>query len=259
MEMRRTRDSERQRERERERDKHIHNHCIRSLWSMNMNVSDYSFIYLFKEMKVVKGMDSDAHPTGNQSRLSHLPRQYTYPLSPIVKQQCNNTTMLRLLLLYQFWLAKIYICYKSPRQETRRVTNKLYPQEWSSFRFSYFRHSCSVLNFKVGPFACHFLLLSVFFLVLSHFISLVRPAHHLFFVFLPSRGRLLDSHKRRLFCLHMHPSIHCLFKRRLLVSSSEAAVWGFCLLISLQENDKYINIKQKIHILTTKTCFWGRG
>ena len=28
-------------------------------------------------------------------------------------KQCNNTIMLRLLLLYEFWLAEIYMCHKS--------------------------------------------------------------------------------------------------------------------------------------------------
>ena len=51
--------------------------------------------------------------------------------------------------------------------------------------------------------------------------------------FSSSRGRLLDSRKRRLFCMHTQHATRCLFERRTLVGSSEAAVCGFCLSISL--------------------------
>ena len=61
------------------------------------------------------------------------------------------------------------------------------------------------------------------------FLSFVR----LTACFLSSRGRLLDSRKRRLFCLHIQHATRCLFERRTPVSSSEAAVYGFCLSISL--------------------------
>ena len=99
------------------------------------------------------------------------------------------------------------------------------------------------LNFEVGHFTPHVLLLSFFLWCcyernsfhtasLSHFISLVCPAHYLFF--LSSQGWLLDSHKRWLFCLHIQHTTHCLFEQRALVSSLEAAVCGFCLSISQQ-------------------------
>ena len=52
--------------------------------------------------------------------------------------------------------------------------------------------------------------------------------------FFSSRGRLQDSRKRRLFCLHIQHTTRCLFERRTPVSSSEAAVCEFCLSISLQ-------------------------
>ena len=73
---------------------------------------------------------------------------------------------------------------------------------------------------------------SIYKASLSHFISVVHSAHHLFF--LSSRRRLLDSGKRRLFCLHIQHATRCLFERRTPVGSLEAAVCRSCLSISLQ-------------------------
>ena len=75
-----------------------------------------------------------------------------------------------------------------------------------------------VLNFEVGHFAHHFLLLSFFWCYfernsihtasLSHFISFVR----LTTCFLSSQGRLLNSGKHRLFRLHIQHTTHYLFE-----------------------------------------------
>ena len=105
-----------------------------------------------------------------------------------------------------------------------------------------------VWNFEVGHFTCHFLLLSFFlpsfllvllwkefdphsFVVAFHFSrSFGSPPVFI----LPSRGRLLDSRKCWLFCLHIEHATHCLFVWRTPVGSSEAAVCRFFLSISLQ-------------------------
>ena len=114
----------------------------------------------------------------------------------------TTTTMLRLLLLYQFWLAEIYICHKfcPTRDEMRCMTYKLHSQGRSCFRFFSILLALHmqdtfalILNFEVSHFACHFLLLSSFLpsfwccyernsihtALWSHFISLVCLAHHL--------------------------------------------------------------------------------
>ena len=109
----------------------------------------------------------------NQSHLPHLPRQYTGSLSPILKQQnATTTTMLRVLLLYQFWLAEIWICHKPcpTRDETRDPQIALLRTLMLPF-FSILPalHTQDtfmlVLNFEVGHFTHHFLLLSFFLLV----------------------------------------------------------------------------------------------
>ena len=51
--------------------------------------------------------------------------------------------------------------------------------------------------------------------------------------FLSSQGWFLNSHKFWLFCLHIQQTTHCLFEWQTPVRSSEAAVCGFCLSISL--------------------------
>ena len=104
----------------------------------------------------------------------------------------------------------------------------------ASVFFLYFRHS-TLMNFEVGHFACHFLLLSFFLLVLLWNIQLHCHISFLLFIcFLSSQRWLLDSCKRQLFCLHIQQATHCLFEWWTLVGSSEAAVCGFCLSISLQ-------------------------
>ena len=96
-----------------------------------------------------------------------------------------------------------------------------------------------VLNFEVSHFICPFLLLSFFlpFGVAMKGIQFTQLRCHISFLsfiqlttcFLSSRGRLLDLRKRRLFCLHIQHSNSCLFERRTLFGSSEAAVCEFCL------------------------------
>ena len=56
--------------------------------------------------------------------------------------------------------------------------------------------------------------------------------HYVFF--LSSRGQLLNSCQRRLFCLHIQHVTRCLYERRTRVGSSETAVCRSCLSISLQ-------------------------
>ena len=96
------------------------------------------------------------------------------------------------------------------------------------------------LNFEVGHFARHFLFLS--FCVAMKGIQFIQLRCHISFLsftrlttyFLSSRIRLLNSRKCRLFRLHIQHTTRCLFERRTPVCSSEAAVCGFCLSISLQ-------------------------
>ena len=97
------------------------------------------------------------------------------------------------------------------------------------------------LNFQVGHFACQFLLLSSFWLATKGIHSTQLRCHISFLSFvqlttcsLSSRGRSLDSYKHQLFCLHIQYAIRCLFEWWTPVISSEAAVCGFCLSISLQ-------------------------
>ena len=67
------------------------------------------------------------------------------------------------------------------------------------------RPFCSSL--LVSFFQCCYERNSIHTISLSHFISLVRSAPHLFFFFLSSRGRLLDSRKRRLFPPHIQHAL----------------------------------------------------
>ena len=123
----------------------------------------------------------------------------------------------------------------------RRVTNKLHSQRCSHFRFSILKvlYTQDIFtpfsNFEVGHFAQHFLFLS--FSVAMKGIQFTQLCCHISFLsftthFLSSRGRLLNSRKRRLFCLHIQHATRCLFEQRTPVGSSETAVCGFCLSIS---------------------------
>ena len=114
--------------------------------------------------------------------------------------------MLRLLLLYRFWLTEICICRK-PRP-TRDETHDLQIALPMMFMLPFF-YTSGTLPSKIhsrqlrGKPFCSSLLVSFFRCCyernsirtasLSHFISLVHSAHHLFFFFSSSRGRLLDS------------------------------------------------------------------
>ena len=78
--------------------------------------------------------------------------------------------MLRLLLLYLFWLAEICICHKPhPTTETRHMTNKLHHHGHSCFHFFSILlrlHTqdtlALILIFEVGHFA-RFIFLPLFF------------------------------------------------------------------------------------------------
>ena len=162
-----------------------------------------------------------AFPVGNRSCLFHLPHQYTVsvfftwlrwytrPLSPTVKQQCNNQNNNNAEITpFIPVLAGWNLCDKphSTRDETRDL--QIAPPRMLMLPFFSILLAVHtqdtfllVFNFEVGHFARHFLLLSFLFLpsflpsfwccyernsfhtaLLSDFISLVHPAHHLFFI-----------------------------------------------------------------------------
>ena len=100
------------------------------------------------------------------------------------------------------------------------------------------------LSLLVSFFWCCYERNSIHTAPLSHFISLIHSAYHLFF-FLSSHERLLNSRKYQLFCLHIQHGTGCLFERRTPVGSLEAAVCGFCLSISLH----------KFNLLPRNECF----
>ena len=84
-----------------------------------------------------------------------------------------TTTMLRLLLLYQFWLGEICICHKTrPTRDKMHDLQIALPRTLMLPFFSILPvlHTqdtfALVLNFELGHFTCHFLLLSFFLLVL---------------------------------------------------------------------------------------------
>ena len=165
------------------------------------------------------------------------------------EQQCNNSTMLRLLLLYLFWQAEICICHKPRTTRDEMRVLQIAPPRTLMLPFFILPalHTqdtfALVLSLEVGHFARHFLLLSFFLLVLlwKEFIPHSFVVTFYFSrssglppVFLSSRGWLLDSHKRWLFCLHIKHATRYRFERRTPVSLSEAAVFWFCFSISLQ-------------------------
>ena len=108
-------------------------------------------------------------------------------------------TMLRLFLLYQFWLAEICICHKPcpTRDETHdlqiALSRMLMLLFFSILPAFHMQDTFTLVwNFEVGHFACHFLFLPSFLLVLLwkefnphsfvvafHFSC---PVHHLFFI-----------------------------------------------------------------------------
>ena len=142
--------------------------------------------------------------------LSYLLCQYPGFHNPTEKQQ-----MLILLLLYQFWLAEICICHKPhpTRDETRDVQIAL-PRMLTLPFFFYTSGT---------PHARH---------IHTHFELWHRPFHSslltsFFLLVLLWKRWLLDSCKRRLFHRHIEHATHCLFERRTLVGSSEAAVCEF--------------------------------
>ena len=82
--------------------------------------------------------------------------------------------MLRLFLSYQFWLAEICMCHKPrpTRDETRDLLiapPRTLMLPFFSILSAFHTHDtfALVLNFEVGHFARHFLLLSLFLLLLQ--------------------------------------------------------------------------------------------
>ena len=83
-----------------------------------------------------------------------------------------------------------------------------------------------------------------FFSVVMKGIQFTQLCCHISFLsfttcFLSSHGRLLNSRKHRLFCLHILHMTCCLFERQTPVGSSETAVCEFCLSISLYFDRKF--------------------
>ena len=132
-----------------------------------------------------------------------------------------------------YWLAKICICHKT--HPTRDEMSDLQIAPPRTLMLPFFSILLAlrtqdtvmlVLNFEVGHFTCHFLLLPCFLPSFLPFGVAMKGIHstqlrcHISFLlfvwlttcFLSSRGRLLDSHKHRLFCLHIQHATHCLFE-----------------------------------------------
>ena len=122
------------------------------------------------------GQSEDCKGDGFQCSLSLLatsPIVLTCRINTLVRSVLlwsNNrttTTMLRLLLSYQFWVAETCICHRpSPaRKKTHDLQIASQGRLW--FCFLYSRHSTRktrshVLNFEVSHFVHHFLLLPSF-------------------------------------------------------------------------------------------------
>ena len=183
--------------------------------------------------------------------LSYLPRQYTGLHNPTVKQQMSYK-MQRLLLLYQFWLTEICICRKPrpTRDETQDLQRTLMLPFFYTSGTPHARHIHASFELWDRLF-CSSLLVSFFLLVLlwNEFTQLFCHISFLLFVqlttcFLSSHGWLLDSCKHQLFCLHIQHATR-LFEQQTPVGSSEAAVCGFCLSISLQSTNHYLTEERK--------------
>ena len=128
----------------------------------------------------------------------------------------------------------------------RYVTYRLHSQGRSCFHFFPLLLALHmqdtfmlILNFEVGHFTRCFFLPFGAAMKGIHSTQLCCHISFLSFVqlttcFLSNQRQLLNSRKCQLFCLHIQHTTHGLFEQRTLVSSSEAAVCRFCLLISLQ-------------------------
>ena len=150
-----------------------------------------------------------------------------------------------MLLLYRFWLTKICICCKPrpTRDEMRDLQIALLMMLTLSFFHTYGalhpRYIHAIFELWGRP-SCSSLL-ACFFVAMKgiQFTQLRCDISFFSFTrfttcFLSSWGRLLNSLKHRLFCLHIQQAIHCLFEWWILVGSLETAVCGFCLSISFQ-------------------------
>ena len=152
-----------------------------------------------------------------------------------------------MLLLYWFWLTEICMCHK-PRPTRDKMCDLQIALQWRSYcRFSivpvlYTQDTFTpFFNFEVGHFDHHFFFLSFGAAMKgSQFTQLYCNIWLLSFTtcFLSGRGRLLNSRKCRLFCMHIHHSTRCLFEQWTPVGSSEAAVSGFCFSILLRYSCK---------------------
>ena len=169
--------------------------------------------------------------------------------------------MPRLLLLYQFWLTETYI-YCKPRSTRDEMCDlQIALPRMLMLPFFYIsstphvRHICTSFELWGRPFCS-----SLSFGVTIKGIQFTQLCCHISFLsflwlttcFLSSRGWLLDSHKHWLFCLHIQPATHCLFEQRTSVGSSEAAVCGFCLSISLHSGESLLRQFCDLKILIQK-------
>ena len=150
-----------------------------------------------------------------------------------------------MLLLYRFWLIEICICCKPcpTRDETRDLQIALPTTFFYTSGNLHARHIRAI--FELCSSLCssllarHFSFLS--FGVAMKGIQFTQLRCHISFLsftrlticFLSSRGRLLNSRKRRLFRRDIQLATRCLFERWTPVGSPEAAVCWFCLSISL--------------------------
>ena len=179
--------------------------------------------------------------------LSHLLHQYT---GLLWSNKCNNnnaeiTPFISVLVSWNLHMSQTPV-----PPEIIRVTYKLHPQGRSCFCFFFYtsgtphaRHIRTHFELWGGPFRSS--LFASFFLLFGVAMKGIHSTQlrfHISFIsfirlttcFLSSRGWLLDSRERRLFCLHIHHASHCLFEQWTLVCSLEAVVCVFCLSILLQ-------------------------
>ena len=140
----------------------------------------------------------------------------------------NQMPLPTMLLLYWFWLTKICICHKPcpTRVEMRDQQIALPTTLMLLFFYAsgtlHSRHICAIfelwgrpfcLSLLVSFFGCCYESNSIHTASLSHFISLVHLAHHLFFI---------QPWTVAEFRLHIQHATHCLFEWRTQVGLSEA-------------------------------------
>ena len=138
-------------------------------------------------------------------------------------------------MLLSGWPKFAYVANSCPtRDETHDLQTALTTTLMLPF-FLYLRYSTHKVHLRTLRLAilfvtsCFFLLVVLFTQFHCHISSLLFTCF-----FLSSCGRLLNLHKHWLFCLQH--ATHCLLEWWTLVGSSETAVCGFCLSISLQKS-----------------------